>query len=338
MSVDKFPFGTLADGTEVTAFRIRRGKMCAVVLDYGATLQTLIVSGRTGAVDVVLGYESASEYERRAGNLGGTIGRYANRIGGGEFELNGRRYILARNSGPNHLHGGLRGFDRRMWSAEVGDDHVRFSRLSPDGEEGYPGNLRAAVTYTLTERGLLISYDAVSDADTVISLTNHSYFNLAGSGTALAHELRINAVSFTENDENCLPTGRLIPVAGTPFDFRAAKPVGRDIGADNVQLAIGHGYDHNFALSGRDAAELYSPESGIAMQITTDMPGVQLYTANFLEHIPGKHGTLMEPHGAICLETQEFPDAVHHADFPSTVLHAGERYHRETELIFTLRQ
>lgn len=338
MSVDKFPFGTLADGTEVTAFRIRRGKMCAVVLDYGATLQTLIVSGRAGAVDVVLGYESAGEYERRAGNLGGTIGRYANRIGGGEFELNGRRYILARNSGPNHLHGGLRGFDRRIWSAEAGDDQVRFSRLSPDGEEGYPGNLRAAVTYTLTERGLLISYDAVSDADTVISLTNHSYFNLAGGGTALAHELRINAASFTENDENCLPTGRLIPVAGTPFDFRTVKPVGRDIGADNVQLAIGHGYDHNFALSGRDAAELYSPESGIAMQITTDMPGVQLYTANFLEHIPGKHGTLMEPRGAICLETQEFPDAVHHADFPSPVLHAGERYHRETELIFTLRQ
>ena len=332
MSVDKLPFGTLADGTQVTAFRISRGAMCAVVLDYGATLQTLIVPGKSGAVDVVLGYESAGEYERRAGNLGATVGRYANRIGGGEFELNGRRYILARNSGPNHLHGGLRGFDRRMWSAEAGDDHVRFSRLSPDGEEGYPGNLRVAVTYTLTERGLLIAYDAVSDADTVISLTNHSYFNLAGGGTALAHELRINAESFTENDENCLPTGRLIPVAGTPFDFRAAKPVGRDIGADNVQLAMGHGYDHNFALSGHDAAELYSPESGIVMQITTDMPGVQLYTANFLERIPGKHGALMEPRGAICLETQEFPDAVHHSDFPSPILRAGEQYHRETEL------
>lgn len=337
MSVDKFPFGALADGTEVTAFRISRGAMSAVLLDYGATLQSLVVPGRTGAVDVVLGYESAGEYERRAGNLGGTIGRYANRIGGGEFELNGRRYVLARNSGPNHLHGGLRGFDRRMWSAEAGADHVRFSRLSPDGEEGYPGNLHVAVTYTLTEHGLRIAYDAVSDADTVISLTNHSYFNLAGGGTALAHELRINAESFTENDENCLPTGRLIPVAGTPFDFRAAKPVGRDIGADDGQLAIGHGYDHNFALSGRDAAELYSPESGVAMNITTDMPGVQLYTANFLERIPGKRGALMEPHGAVCLEAQEFPDAVHHADFPSPVLRAGAAYHRETELTFDVR-
>ena len=337
MSVDKFPFGALADGTEVTAFRISRVAMSAVVLDYGATLQSLVVPGRTGAVDVVLGYENAGEYERREGNTGGTVGRYANRIGGGEFELNGRRYVLARNSGPNHLHGGLRGFDRRLWSAEAGDDYVRFSRLSPDGEEGYPGNLRVAVTYTLTGRGLLIAYDAVSDADTVISLTNHSYFNLAGGGTALAHELRINADSFTENDGNCLPTGRLIPVAGTPFDFRAAKPVGRDIGADDGQLAIGHGYDHNFALSGRDAAELYSPESGIAMHITTDMPGVQLYTANFLERIPGKRGALMEPHGAVCLETQEFPDAVHHVDFPSPVLRAGETYHRETELVFEVR-
>lgn len=226
MFVDKFPFGALADGTAVTAFRISRGAMSAVLLDYGATLQSLVVPGRTGAVDVVLGYESAGEYERREGNTGGTVGRYANRIGGGEFELNGRRYVLARNSGPNHLHGGLRGFDRRMWSAEAGADHVRFSRLSPDGEEGYPGNLHVAVTYTLTECGLRIAYDAVSDADTVISLTNHSYFNLAGGGTALAHELRINAESFTENDENCLPTGRLIPVAGTPFDFRAAKPSG----------------------------------------------------------------------------------------------------------------
>ena len=337
MSVDKFPFGALADGTEVMAFRISRGAMSAVLLDYGATLQSLVVPGRTGAVDVVLGYESAGEYERREGNTGGTVGRYANRIGGGEFELNGRRYVLARNSGPNHLHGGLRGFDRRMWSAEAGADHVRFSRLSPDGEEGYPGNLHVAVTYTLTERGLRIAYDAVSDADTVISLTNHSYFNLAGGGTALAHELRINAESFTENDENCLPTGRLIPVAGTPFDFRAAKPVGRDIGADDGQLAIGHGYDHNFALSGRDAAELYSPASGVAMNITTDMPGVQLYTANFLERIPGKLGALMEPHGAVCLETQEFPDAVHHADFPSPVLRAGAAYHRETELVFEVR-
>lgn len=337
MSVDKFPFGALADGTAVTAFRISRGAMSAVVLDYGATLQSLVVPGRTGAVDIVLGYENAGEYERREGNTGGTVGRYANRIGGGEFELNGRRYVLARNSGPNHLHGGLRGFDRRMWSAEAGDDYVRFSRLSPGGEEGYPGNLRVAVTYTLTRRGLLIAYDAVSDADTVISLTNHSYFNLAGGGTALAHELRINADSFTENDENCLPTGRLIPVAGTPFDFRAAKPVGRDIGADDAQLVIGHGYDHNFALSGRDAAELYSPESGVAMRITTDMPGVQLYTANFLERIPGKRGALMEPHGAVCLETQEFPDAVHHAGFPSPVLRAGEAYHRETELVFEVR-
>ena len=338
VKITAIPWGCSIFGEAVTLRRVESDALSFEVLDYGATLRSLRVKDAHGAwVDVVLGYDSLAEYEQNDGYLGAVVGRVCNRIAGAEFELDGNRYPLYQNDGVNHLHGGKRGFDKYVWDAEVLEDGVKFSRVSPDGEEGYPGNLHVAVTYTLTERGLRIAYDAVSDADTVISLTNHSYFNLAGGGTALAHELRINAESFTANDEHSLPTGRLIPCAGTLFDFRAARPVGRDIGADDGQLAIGHGYHHNFALSGRDAAELYSPESGVAMNITTDMPGVQLYTANFLERIPGKRGALMEPHGAVCLETQEFPDAVHHADFPSPVLRAGAAYHRETKLTFDVR-
>ena len=337
MSVDKFPFGALADGTAVTAFRISRGAMSAVLLDYGATLQSLVVPGRTGAVDVVLGYESAGEYERREGNTGGTVGRYANRIGGGEFELNGRRYVLARNSGPNHLHGGLRGFDRRMWSAEAGADHVRFSRLSPDGEEGYPGNLHVAVTYTLTERGLRIAYDAVSDADTVISLTNHSYFNLAGhdqTGRAMEQLLTIPGRFFNPDDAENIPTGELRSVAGTPMDFRAPKPIGQDIGADYEPLKLQGGYDHNWEVFCNPCATLSDPVSGRSMSVCTDCPGIQLYAGNFLDET-GKGGVHYGKRSGVALETQFYPDSLHHPGWPQPITRAGETYRSETVYRFS---
>lgn len=339
MSDNKFSFGTLADGTPVTAYRLRRGGIEAVVIDYGAALQALTVPDRSGRkVDVVLGYGSAAEYESRPGNMGATVGRYANRIARGEFELNGKKYTLARNAPPNHLHGGVRGFDRHMWrAAKLGDAAISLRRLSQDGEEGYPGNLTVEVCYTLTDCGLKIDYYAESDADTPLSLTNHSYFNLNGGGTAMSHELTINAQGFTENDESCLPTGRILPVAGTPFDFRAAKPVGRDIGGNDPQLAVGHGYDHNFALDSRNAAVLYAPESGIELSVITDMPGLQLYTANFMDPVAGKNGEAFTPRCAVCLETQEFPDAPNRDNFPPAILRAGEKYHRATEWRFRVK-
>ncbi len=339
MQADSFPFGALSTGEEATAYRLCRGDISAVVIDYGAALQSLIIPGRDGcSADVVLGYGSAAEYERYPGNMGATVGRYANRIGFGEFTLDGHRYLLARNSPPNHLHGGVKGFDRRMWRVvHRSAESLTFSRLSPDGEEGYPGDLRVEVSYTLTDRGLRMDYHAVTDAPTPISLTNHSYLNLSGGGSAMAHELKISADDFTENDENCLPTGRILPVDGTPFDFRTAKPIGRDIDMRDAQLAVGHGYDHNFALRSRDAAVLYSHESGIELSVTTDMPGLQLYTANFMDPVAGKYGESFTPRCAVCLETQEYPDAPNHENFPSAILRPGEEYHRMTEWTFRIR-
>ena len=340
MSVERTQFGKLPTGESVTAYRLSRGNFSAVIIDYGAAVQSLFVPDRYGRpVDVVLGYKSAAEYECRPGNMGATVGRYANRIGGGSFLLNGRKYTLAKNAPPNHLHGGFCGFDRRMWHVtELGGESITLARLSPDGEEGYPGNLSVSVSYTLTGCGLKIEYRAETDADTPLSLTNHSYFNLNGGGTAMRHKLKIEADGFTENDENCLPTGKIIPVDGTPFDFRAEKPVGRDIDLNDPQLAAGHGYDNNFVLTSRSAATLYSTESGIELRITTDMPGLQLYTANFMEPVAGKYGEKLTPRCAVCLETQEFPDAPNRESFPPAILHAGEKYCRLTEWAFGIRR
>lgn len=340
MSVVFSSFGALPDGTPVTAARLENARGCSVtVLDYGATIQSLLVPDRTGRrVDVVLGYDTAAAYEAGDGYVGATIGRVGNRIGGASFSLGGVTYTLAKNDGENHLHGGVRGFDRRVWRMTAEGEALICERLSPDGEEGYPGNLNVRVTFTLTEdRALRVRYDADTDRDTPVNLTNHSYFNLNGGGSVLGHRLRINAERFCENDARCLPTGRLLYVEGTPFDFRAGKEIGAEIDADDAQLRRFGGYDHNYVLSGRTAATLLGEESGIELTVDTDLPGMQLYTANSLTERAGKGGRTMLPHAAVCLETQLFPNAMNCWGFPSPVLRAGERLHSETTFSFSVR-
>lgn len=340
MKIEAKPFGKTTSGESVTLYRIETPEMVAGILDYGATVQSVCVRDKTGKfVDVVLGHDTIAGYETHDGYLGACVGRVANRIGGAEFTLNGKTYPLAKNDGKNHLHGGLRGFDKYIWQAVMLEDGVQFSRVSPDGEEGYPGNLRVSVTYTVKDGALSIVYDAVSDQDTLCNLTNHSYWNLNGGGTTLHHTLQIHAAQFLENRAECLPTGKILEVEGTPFDFRAPKEVGRDLGKDDVQLRNCGGYDHNFCLpdSGElvEAAALHSPESGITMKVFTTMPGVQLYTANFLGPWTGKGGQMYHSRDAVCLETQFYPNAMACEAFRKPVLRAGEAYHQVTQYAFT---
>ncbi len=345
MSVQVKEFGKTADGRTVNRYRITNKNGAYVdVLDYGCTLQTICIPDKDGnLVDVCLGYDTVAEYETNDGYLGAFVGRHANRIKEGKFTLNGVEYTLAVNNGPNHLHGGLKGFDRVVWGTCVASDRLIFSHTSPDGDEGYPGNLMMSVSYAFDDTNTLtLSYDGVCDADTVVNFTNHCYFNLNGQGTGTATDLllQVNADQFTENDENCLPTGTLISVDGTPFDFRTAKPIGQDINADDVNLKNGSGYDHNFVLSGdgmRNAAVLTSEKTGIVMTTRTTQPGVQIYTANFLTDRKGKGGVDYKMRDGICLETQHYPDAVHHPHFPSVILKQGEEYHQETQYVFTLK-
>ena len=340
MAVTFFSFGKRADGTEVTAAEIRHANgFSAVILDYGATVQALRVPDRNGVpVDVVLGYDTPEEYETNGDFFGATIGRVGNRIGGAAFSLNGITYPLARNDGENHLHGGVRGFDKCMWNMHEEDGSVVCERLSPDGEEGYPGNLCVRVAFTLSEDGCLsIVYDADTDKDTLVNLTNHSYFNLNGGGSVLQHRLQVLAERFCENDSGCLPTGRLLDVEGTPFDFRKEKTIGADIASDHEQTAMVNGYDHNYVLCGRKAAVLFCEETGIEMTAETDMPGMQLYSANSLSSPCGKGGRKLAPHGAVCLETQLFPNAMNCYGFPSPVLRAGTHLHTETRYSFRIR-
>lgn len=338
MAFTMFSFGMTRGGEPVTACRLENGAGASVtVLDYGATVQSLCVPNDSGGLtDVVLGYDTAAEYEENGGFLGATIGRVGNRIGGAAFRLNGKCYALAKNDGENHLHGGHLGFDKWLWAIRpMGEDSLVCSRLSPDGEEGYPGNLQVQVTFTLTPRNTLrIQYDADTDQDTIVNLTNHSYFNLNGHGTVLEHELQVFASRITENDAGCLPTGKLLEVAGTPFDFQVPKQIGAEIGQDHPQLLCGKGYDHNYVLSGKRAAVLRSAVSGIMMTVETDMPGMQVYTANTLSERRGKGGSVMSPRSAVCLETQLFPNGVNLYGFPSPILRAGEHLHSETSFLF----
>ena len=333
----QYLFGHLKDGSTVTAYCLENSQGAqAVILDYGCIVQSLCVPNAQGTLtDVVLGYDTLSEYEDNDAYVGAAIGRVANRIGNGEFMLNGRTYRLARNDGENHLHGGTRGFDKFIWKATTEENTVVFSRVSPDGEENYPGNLTVDITYILTESNeLRIIYDAASDADTIVNLTNHSYFNLAGKGSVLDHDLQVFAEQFTENDEHCLPTGKLLKTAGTPFDFSKPKKIGQDINSSDSQLINGHGYDHNFILSNhgdlKKAAELHSHQTGISMTVCTTLPGIQVYSGNFLSPRKGKKGSLIDCHGGICLETQVWPNATAYTHFPSAVLRKDERFHTET--------
>jgi aldose 1-epimerase len=346
----KAGFGTTADGQEVELFTLKnRAGMIAEITNYGGIIVSLTAPDRDGNFeDIVLGYESLAAYEAESPYFGALIGRYGNRIGKASFELDGETYQLTVNDGPNHLHGGERGFDKVVWDAEVEETEAGPSLLlsytSVDGEEGYPGTLQATVRYTLThDNELAIDYEAVTDAPTPVNLTHHSYFNLTGNAKRdiLGHELQIDAEYFTPVDETLIPTGELRPVEGTPFDFRTAKTIGRDIGADNEQIRFGLGYDHNWVVDAsadgawRQVATLSEPDSGRIMTIHSSEPGLQFYSGNFLDGSLTGKGVVYEHRYGLCLETQHFPDSPNQESFPNTILRPGEVYRTRTVYTFS---
>jgi aldose 1-epimerase len=352
-AVKRAAFGRLSDGQAVESFTLTNANGIELrAITYGATIISIRVPDRDGRLDdVVLGHDDLAGYVTKPAYMGVVVGRYGNRIAGGRFTLDGQTYKLATNNGPNHLHGGVRGFDKHNWKAEsferpdgVG---VAFTRRSPDGEEGYPGNLDVRVTYTLNDRGeVSFEYLATTDKPTVVNLTQHSYFNLAGDGKrdVLGHELKIDADRYTPVDKTLIPTGVLAPVAGTPFDFRKPTAIGARIGADDEQIRNGGGYDHNFVLNRRGPGltrviQVYEPTTGRTMDIATTEPGVQFYSGNFLDgSIKGKGGHVYARRYGFCLETQHFPDSPNKPDFPSTVLRPRQQYRSQTVLTFGVRR
>ena len=340
-------FGKIKDGQEAHLYILEnKNGMKAYVSDFGAVLARLCVPDKAGnLVDVVLGYDDAEGYEKGDAAIGATVGRSANRIGRAGFELNGVSYELAKNdNGKNSLHSGPDYYHKRFWKVEeYGADHVSLLLHSADGDQGYPGNLDMRVTYTLDDdNALVIHYEAVPDQDTVINMTNHSYFNLNGhdSGTVLNHKVTLDADSFTPADAESIPTGEIRRVDGTPMDFRAGRVLGDDIDADYEPLRFGDGYDHNWVLKNEGkfdkVAEVASDKSGIVMEVYTDLPGVQIYTANFLENEPGKDGASYIKRSAVCFETQYYPDAIHHENFPQPVCRKGEKYDTRTAYRFLI--
>jgi aldose 1-epimerase len=335
----------------VEIFTLNDGAYEARIGTYGGIVVSLKVPDRDGKpADVVLGFDNLDGYVSNFNGpsdafFGALIGRYANRIAHGSFSLDGKKYSLPLNNGENSLHGGPHGFNNVVWKAKPIANGVELTYLSKDGEAGYPGNLLATVRYTLVKGDLRIEYSATTDKDTVVNLTNHSYFNLAGQGDILNHQLTLHASRFTPVDAGLIPTGELKPVESSPFDFRKPTAVGARIHADDEQLHLGRGYDHNWVLdSGNagnklaEAAEVYDPSSGRVLKVLTDQPGIQFYSGNFLDgSIKGKGGKPDELHAALCLETQHFPDSPNHPDFPTTELKPGERYHTVTVYSFSSR-
>jgi aldose 1-epimerase len=345
-TVKKESFGKTKDGAAVELYTLTDGQFEARIITYGGTVISLKAPDRKGHYDdVVLGFDSIAGYEGDDPYFGALIGRYGNRIAKGKFTLDGKTYTLATNNGPNSLHGGKRGFDKRIWAAKEIPNGVELKYVSKDGEEGYPGTLTAIVRYTLVKDSLKIDYSATTDKDTVLNLTNHSYFNLAGQGNGdiLSHEMKLNAAHFTPVDDTLIPTGKIQSVAGTPFDFRAATAIGKRINDNDEQLKFGKGYDHNWVLDGaahaeRLAAEVYEAKSGRVMQVWTDQPGIQFYTGNFLDgSIKGKAGKAYPLRSAFCLETQHFPDSPNHKNFPSTELKPKQVFHSSTTYKFLTR-
>lgn len=310
------------------------------LISLGAAIRAIRVPGRNGTpTDICLGYDTPEEYASQDACFGGTIGRCANRIGGARFSIGGREYRVTPNEGRNTLHGGAVGFHKKLWGHACGGGSVTFSLDSPDGEEGFPGNLHAEVTYTLQNGTLTIRYQAQSDADTVVNLTNHAYFNLAGhgGGPVTDHVLTVRADRYTPSDSGNIPTGELASVEGTPLDLRSPAVLGDRL--SDPFLAASRGYDHNFVLNGGEgwAAELFCPRTGIALEMSTTLEGMQLYTAGWLTERPGKGGARYAPAHGVCLETQHFPDAVNHAAFPSPILRAGAVYHASTRYRFSVK-
>jgi aldose 1-epimerase len=348
--VERTPYGRTPDGTHVDGFTVRAGRITMRAIGYGATITELHTPDRAGqSADIVLGHDSLQGYLDHSPYFGAVVGRYANRIARGRFTLDGTEHVLDTNNGVNHLHGGICGFDRVVWDAEPlardGEAGIVFTHTSADGDQHYPGELSARVTYTLTERGeLVVDYLATTNAPTIVNLTQHSYFNLRGADgrDVLGHEVSIFADHYTPVDETLIPTGELAPVERTPFDFRHARPIGAHIGADDDQLRHAGGYDHNFVLRAghtpddrRHAARVTERESGRTIDVHTTEPGMQFYSGNFLDgSVTGKGGYTYAHRSGFCLETQHFPDSPNQSGFPSVVLWPGEEYRSSTTYTF----
>ena len=344
--MEKKVFGTTAEGKTADLYTLKnKNGMQVSITNFGATVVSIMAPDKAGKMaDVALGYDNLAGYELNKNYLGVLVGRYGNRIAHGKFSIDGTEYTLAKNNGDNSLHGGIKGFNKAMWEAKDvskgGEAAVEMKYVSKDGEEGYPGNLSVTVVYTLTNKNeLKIDYSATTDKKTVVNLTNHTYFNLAGQGNGdiLKHELMINADTFTPVDSGLIPTGELKKAEGTPFDFRKATAIGARIDANDEQIKLGGGYDHNFVLNRKAAtglslaARVSDPTSGRTMEVWTTEPGVQFYTGNFLDgSFRGKGGSAYQKRTAFCLETQHFPDSPNHPSFPTTLLKPGEKYHTTT--------
>jgi len=338
MKINKATFGILSNGKKVFLYTLKAGDLTLSLSSFGATWTSLLVPARKGeATDVLLGYSGLGGYLDNEPYLGVTVGRFANRIGGAAFTLGGKKYPLEKNDGNNNLHSGRRGFDKKLWKSEAyeesGGVYVRFELESPDGDCGFPGKLKAEVVYGITKSNEVVArYEARADAPTPINLTNHAYFNLAGegAGSISAHEARLYSSSYVEIDGSSIPTGRLVPVRDTPFDFRERKPMLRD---------RAEGYDHCFTIDGdvgklRPCAEVVEPGSGRIMKVFTTQPGVQFYTGNWLVNVNGKAGAVYAKQSGFCLETQHFPDAPNHADFPSCIFGPDRPYREKSVFSF----
>lgn len=326
-------FGTCELG-EVEAITIKGERLSATILSYGATVQSLLFTDKDGKVhDVCLGYDTLEEYRTKSGYIGAAIGRNGNRIGGAKYTCGGKTYKLTANEGENQLHGGLTGLDKKILAYRLDGEELVFTARLADGEEGYPGNVDIEVRYAIVDGcALRIDYRAVADKDTVINLTNHTYFNLGGAdgGSILDHVMQMNADRYTLTDPASIPTGELPAVDGTCMDFRTAKPIGQDI--EDPIVAPYKGYDHNFCLTGeglREVIHVTSPKTNITMQVITDQEGVQFYAGNFLDQT-GKGGVYYARHAGFCLETQHYPDAVNHENFPTSIVKAGDVYTHTT--------
>jgi aldose 1-epimerase len=345
-AVKREPFGKMPDGKAVERFTLTNANGIELkAISYGGIITSLRVPDRNGKFDdIVLGFDQLDGYLKDHPFFGAIIGRYGNRIGKAQFTLDGKTYKLAANNGPNNLHGGTKGFDKVLWTVEpIGTNGLAFTRTSPDGEEGFPGNLRTRVTYTLTDKNeLIVEYHATTDKATPVNLTQHSYFNLAGqaSGDILGHELMINADRYTPVDDTLIPTGELAPVEGTPFDFRKPTAIGARINNANPQLKAGLGYDHNWVLNRKGtglelAARVREPKTGRTLEITTTEPGIQFYAGNFLDgKLTGKGGAVYRHRTGFCLETQHYPDSPNQPKFPSTILKPGQEYRTRTVFTF----
>jgi aldose 1-epimerase len=345
MKISKKNFAVLSNGKKARLYILKAGDLKLALTNYGAAWTSLTVPSRKGRkADLLLGYSGAAGYLSNTPYMGVTAGRFANRIAGAQFTLNGKTYALDKNNGGNTLHGGRRGFDKQLWKAEAYEENegvfVRFELISPGGDRGFPGRVKAAVSYGLTKSNELIAhYEAKADAPTPVNLTNHAYFNLAGEGEGdiLSHELCLHSSSYVEIDDQHIPTGRLLPVKDTAFDFRARKPIGRDLPAGSGTKP--GGYDHCFVTDGepgklRPCAEVFEPLTGRSMKVFTTQPGVQFYTGNMLSGIPGKHGSVYTKHSGFCLETQHFPDSPNQSAFPACIFGPGKDYYEKSVFAF----